>query len=624
MFYTIIADSKKFRLSEHTIKRHDSSILFKVIFESCVNPYVYFDSSCSTVYVDMNELSTEIIINYLRNYPVVLSDITDKTLIEKIHRDATILGLTEFANELHDYLPVINEKLSSTVVNQSIQALRIMFNAYNKLYDPFGTYTDKKNLDCNKEIDDIFNSNEGNRLIESIIDKYTRTNNLSSETSLIFLIVLSICKHFIPHNLLKDKIPYNNLFKRKKYSNIHNNKINDTSTNAINTSTNAINTSTNAINTSININNISNADAISANTTNADTNTDTNTDTDTDTDDTDTDTDTDSDADSNIHSNSENDSAVDSTVDSDMDSAMDSDINSAMNSTESCNSNNKSELVSELASELMAELKLELEPESKLNIDYKNKIKKHEESLSPITYELGLSSEENIYGNNFNENYDSDSDFDRDDSESAQFNAVGGNQFISNDHSNINDNNEHSNIISNLKLLYNDNPDLRQMIDDTDLQINSYDIKSLIDKLQINSNENIFNAISTNGNTQNIIQKFQNESLFIDSDVNSQNLSNSINSSDSDSSLHSLKSLNSSLSKTSCKSELSNTHSSESNSATFLSHKKHHVSKKAHVDKESRKKNYYTPTLSTDTELENIPTSKHTNIVYVNEYIDIP
>ena len=479
MFYTIIADSKKYNLSEHTIKRYNTSILYKVVFENYEDSNVFFDKEL-TIYLDMNETSVEIIIDYLRNYPISLSHITNKNLLEKVYRDATILGLIKFSNDIYNYLLAHRKK-------------------------PL------KNILSNKMIDNDDNDDNDNSEINYSPSNSSYSINSNSESSL-------------------------------DSNSDHN------------------------INVNVNVN----TELCALRNTNSDINSDL---------------------------NSDADSDVDSDVDSDMDSAMDSDINSAMDSTTASDKN------SDNASESDSIQKTD-----------RNK-------LSVIEYEENIYDDDN---NDFNENFNTNSqisDYDIDfESDSESDESISNLPVLNLNESNLNGGNLNGGNLNGSNLnggnlnggnlsISSDLQETFKLTIGTDSHKSTTDVpkvlnihpklNSLVNSLQINPNENIFNAISTNDDIKNIIQKFQHETMLIDSDINSHNSSNSTESVNS--------SINSSIdSQLSCDLLLDDTSVSDTNL----------------TNKKSSK--HYTPSLSTDTEFENDSIKRPSDITYVNEYVDIP
>lgn len=196
MFYTIISDDTKFLLSPTTISKFKNSALYKIIFiPNYTHNYLHFDEE-HTVLVDICSESLKIIIDYMRNYITDLSDINNPILIEKVYKDANILELTEFADNLHDMLPVTTHNATTDIINQYISTLIMTLNTLNKKFYIFGHHSDNALNNCTEEINQFLQSSDGKDIMASIINKYNRKTCIPNEFILMSFIILTICKHY--------------------------------------------------------------------------------------------------------------------------------------------------------------------------------------------------------------------------------------------------------------------------------------------------------------------------------------------------------------------------------------------------------------------------------------------
>lgn len=89
--YNIYVDDKLFAVTRTTINNYPSGLLSKIINGTGTSPYVIVDNN--DLYVDRDPKSFAFVIDYLRNYDIMLSKVTDPFLREKIVDDLDYFGL---------------------------------------------------------------------------------------------------------------------------------------------------------------------------------------------------------------------------------------------------------------------------------------------------------------------------------------------------------------------------------------------------------------------------------------------------------------------------------------------------------------------------------------------------
>jgi hypothetical protein len=113
MIYTIAVDDKTYKVSDTTIKNYPQSSLYQVLYSNDMEfddaDYDIIQVEDGVIYLDLDKTSVDILIGYMRGYTIDFSNIK-LSLIEKVCRDAMLLGLHKLSDDLQDYLP-INKQL---------------------------------------------------------------------------------------------------------------------------------------------------------------------------------------------------------------------------------------------------------------------------------------------------------------------------------------------------------------------------------------------------------------------------------------------------------------------------------------------------------------------------------
>lgn len=114
MIYTIVVDDKIYKISDTTIKNYPQSSIYQITHPSDENmdvshDYDIIEFNNGIIYLDLDKNSVDILIGYMRGYAIDFSNIK-LSLIEKVCRDAMLLGLHKLSDDLQDYLP-INKQL---------------------------------------------------------------------------------------------------------------------------------------------------------------------------------------------------------------------------------------------------------------------------------------------------------------------------------------------------------------------------------------------------------------------------------------------------------------------------------------------------------------------------------
>ncbi len=92
-FYKIVIDDKIFNISDGTIKKYPSSLLYRVIKSGEQTDYIYFDHNTKTVLIDRDPFSFSYIVDLMRGYELTHSDIPTGYLSNKIIEDLEFYGL---------------------------------------------------------------------------------------------------------------------------------------------------------------------------------------------------------------------------------------------------------------------------------------------------------------------------------------------------------------------------------------------------------------------------------------------------------------------------------------------------------------------------------------------------
>jgi len=219
MFYNLISDSQNFLISESTLKDHPECLITQIINNENEDDKIYIENN--RIYLDMDRSSVKIIVDYLRNYNVNGNDIKDHILLEKVHKDATFLGLNNLADELQSHLPITNtyiemESFRSLIVELSYVLLKSINTNVNKELSK-------------SRVSEYLDSDNGRCLLSKIYNNLNRSYSVKPELSMFLIILLTQYNKeneeldsFLSHNLSDSPVNNNHIETVKNYKNIIN------------------------------------------------------------------------------------------------------------------------------------------------------------------------------------------------------------------------------------------------------------------------------------------------------------------------------------------------------------------------------------------------------------------
>lgn len=94
---TFIADDYKFILHRDTLNKHQNNIFIKIINKTKHDPYIIYDETTNTMYVDRDPISFSYIVDCIRGYGCQIDNIQDINLRYKVLHDFKYFGLLKEA-----------------------------------------------------------------------------------------------------------------------------------------------------------------------------------------------------------------------------------------------------------------------------------------------------------------------------------------------------------------------------------------------------------------------------------------------------------------------------------------------------------------------------------------------